>query len=73
LVTADVAAGAPIHLSLDGLGSVMSLAFDFTRQFFQPCRIGRVANHSTQVGGNRRGIVFVFDRLRFPRWLWAYG
>jgi hypothetical protein len=50
--------------------TLMSFAFDFARHFFQPCGIGRAGDQSAQVGGNRCGIVFVFERLRFPRWLY---
>ena len=35
------------------------LAFDFTRHFFQPRRIGRAGDQGAQLGGNRR----------FTRWL----
>jgi len=47
----------------------MSSVFEFAHHLFQPCGIGRAGDQSAQLGGNRCGTVFIFDRLCFPRWL----
>jgi hypothetical protein len=58
--------------SLSGLVgrlTLMGFAFDLARHLFQPCGIGRAGNQSAQLGGNRCGMAFIFDRLWFRRWL----
>jgi len=50
--------------------TLMGSALDFACQFLQPCRIGRAGDQSAQLGHNRCGSIFVFHRLRFPRWLY---